>query len=348
MPEPAHPLGPERRRGRPRADAPRVLFLGGLGRSGSTLVERLVGEIPGTCSLGEVVHLWERALRDDELCSCGQAFSRCPFWSEVGERAFGGWGRLDVEDVLSLKAAVDRNRHLPALLLGPWSARRRRQLAEYVGLYERLYRAAAEISGADVVVDSSKHASLAYALRRSDDLDLRVVHMVRDARAVAHSWARKVRRPEASDPASMMPTWSPLKVALWWDAFTSAFLLLGATRTPVHVLRYEDVVAETDASLRGVAEHAGLAVPPGPLPFLRLDAVELSPSHTVAGNPMRFTTGVVALRRDDEWTTRMPRRARRTVGLLTAPLRLAVGYRGSPRRRLQREPRPDAPRRGAA
>jgi hypothetical protein len=37
-----------------------VLFLGGLGRSGTTLVERVLGAIPGACPLGEVVHLWRR------------------------------------------------------------------------------------------------------------------------------------------------------------------------------------------------------------------------------------------------------------------------------------------------
>ncbi|HEY2794503.1 MAG TPA: sulfotransferase, partial [Micromonosporaceae bacterium] len=36
----------------------RVVFLGGLGRSGTTLLERILGEVPGVCALGELVHLW--------------------------------------------------------------------------------------------------------------------------------------------------------------------------------------------------------------------------------------------------------------------------------------------------
>ena len=64
----------------------RVLYLGGFGRSGTTLVERLLGELPGVCALGEVVHLWQRDIRDDERCGCGVRFSACPFWQSVGER----------------------------------------------------------------------------------------------------------------------------------------------------------------------------------------------------------------------------------------------------------------------
>ena len=62
----------------------RVLFLGGLGRSGTTLLERLLGQLPGVSPLGEVVHLWQRDLVDDERCGCGDRFSACGFWQKVG------------------------------------------------------------------------------------------------------------------------------------------------------------------------------------------------------------------------------------------------------------------------
>ena len=66
----------------------RVLYLGGLGRSGTTLVERLLGELPNVCALGEVVHLWQRDIVDDERCGCGESFSRCAFWTAVGKRDY--------------------------------------------------------------------------------------------------------------------------------------------------------------------------------------------------------------------------------------------------------------------
>src|SRR2546430_17108956 len=81
----------------------RVLYIGGLGRSGTTLLERLLGELPGACALGEVVHLWDRDVRDDERCACGRPFSGCDFWRAVGERAFGGWDRVDVGPGLALR-----------------------------------------------------------------------------------------------------------------------------------------------------------------------------------------------------------------------------------------------------
>src|SRR5689334_1038555 len=184
----------------------RVLFLGGLGRSGTTLLERLLGELRGVCPLGEVVHLWERDVRDDERCACGDPFSRCEFWQAVGAKAFGGWDSVDVERVLALRQAVERTRLIPALAL---SWRRTDEVAEYCESYARVYRAAAEISGARVVVDSSKHAALAFCLRQASSVDLRVAHVVRDSRGVAYSWTKRVGRPESPDPGAEMTRYTP-------------------------------------------------------------------------------------------------------------------------------------------
>ena len=56
----------------------RVLYVGGLSRSGSTLIERLIGELPGVCAVGELVHLWERGIAEGERCGCGEPFRRVP------------------------------------------------------------------------------------------------------------------------------------------------------------------------------------------------------------------------------------------------------------------------------
>jgi hypothetical protein len=57
----------------------RVIFLAGLGRSGTALLERALAELPRVQALGEVNHLWRRSLVEDERCGSGEAFSRCPF-----------------------------------------------------------------------------------------------------------------------------------------------------------------------------------------------------------------------------------------------------------------------------
>jgi UDP-N-acetylglucosamine transferase subunit ALG13 len=312
--------------GAPTGSAPRVAYLGGFGRSGSTLLERLLAEVPGVSAAGEVVHLWERGLRDDERCGCGLRFSDCEHWRKVGELAFGGWSSLDVEHVLELKKRVDRTRHVPRLAAPAFGERHARDLAEYADLYRRVYRAVAEVSGCEVVVDASKHASLAFVLSSAADIDLRVLHVVRDSRGVAHSWAKQVRRTEVVDAETFMPRYSPLRSAALWTAHNALFGLLDGLRGPVHRVRYEDLLASPRASLTEILGFLGLAADDGALDFLGSDSAELSPSHTIGGNPMRFDTGRLTLRRDDAWRRDLPPSARRTVAAVTAlPLR-RYGY----------------------
>jgi UDP-N-acetylglucosamine transferase subunit ALG13 len=300
-------------------DGPVVLYLAGFGRSGSTLLERLLGETPGVMALGEVVHLWERGVLLDQTCGCGEPFSRCPFWTEVGQRAFGGWDADQARHVLALRAGVDRKRRIPATALPTPPPATRRALAEYASAFAEVYRAAAAASGAEVVVDSSKHVSLAFALSHDADLDLRVLHLVRDPRAVAHSWAKEVDRPEVRDGEALMPRYSTATSIQRWTTTNLLVESLRARGRPQTRLRYEDLVRDPAEALTRAASDLGL--PLRPSVTLRDHVVELGTSHSVAGNPMRFTTGPVTLRVDEAWRQDMPEGPKRAVSLLTAPLR---------------------------
>jgi hypothetical protein len=305
----------------------RVLYLGGLGRSGTTLLERVVGELPGAVPLGEVVHLWRRDLCDGERCGCGEPFLACPFWTAVGERAFGGWRHVDVDRVVTLALTVDRTRFVPGLALKRWTDRHWGELREYTDYYVRLYRAVQAETGATVVIDSSKHASLAYCLSHNAEIDLRVLHVVRDSRGVAYSWTKHVDRPE-TDGADEMTRFSPGHTALLWNAHNAAFSVLEPRNDRVQVMRlqYEHFVADPVDITRAVARFAGLKLGPGDLDFLSPGSVTLSPCHSAAGNPMRFRTGELAIRHDDAWRQALPDAQRRLVSALTAPFLVAYGY----------------------
>jgi hypothetical protein len=300
----------------------RVLYLGGLGRSGTTLVERLLGELPGVVALGEVVHLWQRDVRDDERCGCGARFSACAFWQRVGERAFNGWATVDVDRIHALRDAVERTRHIPRLASAQVPPN---EVREYAGYYAKVYTAAAEVAGAQVVVDSSKHSALAHVLRFADDVDLRVVHVVRDARGVAYSWTKTVTRPE-TDGTHEMTRYSPGRSALLWNAHNAAFGLLARRGVAVRRMRYEEFLTDPHAALIHLAEFAGLALAPDDLAFLRPDHADLGVGHSAAGNPMRFTVGRLPLRRDDAWVRALPSGQRRLVGAMCAPMLRAYGY----------------------
>jgi len=301
-----------------------VLYIGGTSRSGSTLLECLLARRDDVVALGEVAHLWRRGLLDNELCACGQHFWRCPFWQSVGDRAFGGWSAVDVDRVLWLRRSVDRQRRL--LITGrrhpPSSLAAAAR--EYASFYRRIYEAASAIATAPVVLDSSKVPPTAVALTHDKAINLHVMHIVRDSRGVAYSWTKTVTRPESATRESM-PRFGVGLSAAQWAAHNLEVRLIAHRGAPVVRLRYEDLVDDANATVREAWSALGLPGEGG-LPMSDPRTIELRPTHSVAGNPMRFRHGVTKLAPDLEWRSRMPTRERRLVTAMTFPLLRHYGY----------------------
>jgi hypothetical protein len=127
-----------------------------------------------------------------------------------------------------------------------------------------------------------------------------------------------VRRTEIADGEVYMPTYSPARAAVLWTANNTLFDLLGRLGTPVHRFRYEDLLAAPAGVLGEVLAYLGLPADDETLAFLHSDSAELGASHTIGGNPMRFSTGRLTLRTDEEWRREMSAAARLRVSALTA------------------------------
>jgi UDP-N-acetylglucosamine transferase subunit ALG13 len=306
----------------PPDDAPRVLYVGGWGRSGSTLVDRLLGQVPGCFSVGEMRDVWLRGVLENRRCGCGRPFDECPFWSKVGDVAFGGWDRAHAQELHRLRMRYDRPWMVPVLAARPVHVP---GLDRYVGETARLYAAIREVSGADVIVDSTKIPSYALVLSRVPRIDLRFLHLVRDSRGVVHSWHKSVARPDATTRPDHMIRYGTASASARYVMYNATAGALRASRIPYALERYEDLVRDPTAGLRRILSFAG--VPAGDLGFLRGTTATLAPNHSVDGNPMRFTQGEVPIRADEEWRTRMDERDRRLVATITAPLLRRYGYR---------------------
>jgi hypothetical protein len=304
----------------------RILYIGGCGRSGSTLLDRMLGELPGFVSTGEVRFIWERGLVENRLCGCGEPFHECPFWRSVGEEAFGGWNALDADDLVALDRSVNRHRYLPLLVAPRLSRSFERRLARYVEILGRLYAAINRVSGGACVVDSTKDPPFAFLLRRVPTLNLRIVHLVRDSRGVAFSWTKKVRRPEDGDIPRFMHTYHPVDMGCRWLAYNACFHLLGRLGVPRLMMRYEEIVASPRRELERAAALVGEDIDNEGAAFLNGRHVKLGVHHTISGNPMRFQRGAIELALDEEWRSRLSPVHRRMVSVFTFPLLLRYGY----------------------
>jgi len=305
-------------------DKVKVLYVVGLGRSGSTILSNSLGQIPGFFSGGELNFIWRHNVLENRLCGCGKPFRECPVWTRVMDEAFGGMDGVDPREMMRLQNLGTRTRHIPMML----TERGRRSLAErlekFLIGYERLYRAIETATGSRVVVDSSKEPAHGFAMGMVPGVDFYVLHLIRDPRAAAYSWLKKKPQPD-TDTREHMVRFSPTKSSALWDSWNASAEALWR-RTPERYLRlrYEDFVADPRGSFDEILTLVGEADAEPPLVGER--EVKLGVSHTVSGNPNRFETGAVELRTDRDWISKMKPRDKALVTALTFPLLKHYGY----------------------
>lgn len=305
---------------------PVVLMIVGHGRSGSSIIERMLGGSDGFTNVGEAYFTFRIGVTRNLPCRCGQPFDECVIWQQIGRSAFGGWNHDDAEWMADYFDTHLRYRQLPALARRLSAHRADADDRRYAATFESLYRAIADTAGGDVIIDSSKHLGHAVAMARSDEIDLRVLHLVRDPRGNAYSWQKRgVDLGPMGLADRSMPVFSPARTAVDW--VTRNFLtdrLLPPT-VPCVRLRYEDFAGEPVGTLERAL--AALRIDRTPT-WRHVDhgVVALPADHALGGNPGVVGAGSATVRVDDDWRTHLRTRDRAIVTAITAPLMVAYGY----------------------
>ena len=103
------------------AEMPKILFVVGMARSGSTLLTALLNRADGLAGLGEAHVFWELA-GGEERCGCGQSLATCPVWQGLylAQRERG----VDVAEMRGSFRDFVRPRPSPAAARAEGAARR--------------------------------------------------------------------------------------------------------------------------------------------------------------------------------------------------------------------------------
>lgn len=305
----------------------RVIYIMGAGRSGSTLLDTVLASHPDVVGVGELTNLHSAGWTANEVCACGQLGTECHFWGRVRS----GWQRrcpdATVEGYVALQKQFEffhwfgvRN----VLRMMRQQVSQTNDFRAYLRQTEALYQAIAEASGKSIVVDSSKSPVRGALLAHLKSVDLRLIHLVRDARAVA--WSRK-KSLDANKQAGVQTAIKPRPV--WYSvgywAFVNVLSMIvcllrwnGSLR-----MRYEDFVSSPKPQMDRVSRVVELDYSSAVQALLNGDSIKVE--HPIAGNRMRMK-GSITLKPDWEWMDRLPSRDRAISWITGGWLLFTYGY----------------------
>jgi hypothetical protein len=307
----------------------KVLFIVGWDRSGSTILDLVLGGITGFLAVGELQHLWDRGILERRLCGCGSPVVDCAHWSAILERVYGRMP--DVADARSVVAT--RSRELRVRSTWRITHTRGRGLEMYLSLMRKVYGAIAAGTGARVIVDASKDPPFAAVLSLLPGVRPYFVHLVRDPRATAFSMSRRPKIQTDTSDSRRMTRESVARSTRNWLLWNVAAEHVRRTvpQEKWLLLRYEDFVARPAASVRQIARFVG--EDSAATPFVDDSTADLAVNHTVSGNPSRFASGRVTISNDAEWIRDQPPADRLIATAIALPLLHRYGYRLSVRQR---------------
>jgi hypothetical protein len=300
----------------------KVVYIMGVFRSGSTVFDTFLGNLPDFVSAGELVNVYQHAWEEGLYCACGAPGNECLFWTHVRRKWEVAVGHLDLERTIKTQHYLERFVRWPLLLLQ--RLRKSKRFREYERDVRALYEAVREESGSAIVVDSSKNPGRGLALSMVDGIELSVIHLVRDGRGVAWSCLKsfEVEREKGLQVRLRpVPAW---RTTIRWVAInlSASIICRLFTRRSLRI-RYEDFVDHPGRVLDQVAE------------FLDADVTALKASiaagkplttrHTIAGNRVRMNREI-ALEHDAEWRTGLSWRDRAVFWSLAGGLARIYGY----------------------
>src|ERR1041384_6184892 len=99
----------------------RLGYISGVARSGSTVLDSVLGNHPLIQSVGELARLVSDGWINNFYCSCGKPSQECPFWVAVHQTWRDLNARVTVPEYLEMQNKVKRFRQWPFLLHGSWN-----------------------------------------------------------------------------------------------------------------------------------------------------------------------------------------------------------------------------------
>jgi hypothetical protein len=308
-----------------REPTPKIIYVLGPGRSGTGVLGRVLSTIEGVVFAGELRRLWSRGLRPGRTCGCGRPHAECEVWSKLlvpgatlAEPSLAEIGRIQ-------KQAAPEH-------LGGRSAFRLWRLSSppppttaagrYLAAYTDLHTAFARVTGADVVIDSSKSTADALLLAVRPDVTTYVVQILRDPRGVAFSLQN-----HAAKQTGLARHLQAARAAIRWVAKHVTNEAIRRRYGPDRsiVLRYEELIEDPRGIVEAVAKLVGQ---PSPVVDLAPGVVIQVPEvHGPDGSKrLRFVTTQVVLQLDTRWQQELSSVDRFLVTLLTYPLLRRYGY----------------------
>lgn len=295
----------------------KIIYIAGYGRSGSTVLDMLLGNQQEIFGGGELWSFFQDITNGVTKCSCDQGLKECPVWNAVIQNIL-----VDFDSSQFQNKSTIIERYNPIYRLG--LSKKDTQL--YGEVWGEFFKSVGSVTSSEYVVDSSKTTYLTACRLKSmalyTDIPIKIIHLVRDPRAVMWSLCRGDNKLMEENLPSKIRAATTKSLVGWYIANRIASQLTHELEVSSVTIRYEDLVNSTPKTIDHIANSLQLDL--NDLSLKLKNSADIESGHGIAGNRTRRNK-TFKLKADMEWKTKLPKSSCQ-LAKLVAPLARSYGY----------------------
>lgn len=313
----------------------RLIYIIGTGRSGSTLIDVILGNSQKIKSTGELYNVLG-ALQKNKKCSCSKEANDCTFWSEVNKLTGNLFQNSEAEEIKKTQHRIERSITAPLNIL-----RNKIKPTGEFRLYKRFlhgfYTIIFNISDKLIFVDSSKNPFRGYVLLNIFKENIYFIHLIRDGRGTMWSWMKTGKIPPFD--ISIMKKkngkkvkkpyywWTPWIYALSWMIYNliSSFVIWRAGPKQSIRIQYEDFLRNPFVHINRISELINEDLSDLVDRFERKES--FITDHLLTGNRLRMQKQIFVRLPDEKWKTNLIDEHKKIFWLVAGWLARIYGYR---------------------
>lgn len=220
----------------------------GTARSGSTILEILLAKGSGVFGAGELTSLIQDGFIENKQCSCGASCADCDIWGKVSEHL-----KLDKQELEEWAVLQKKMDWHDGLIKQLFSVMPKKDIFRYQELNFRLLMAIQEVTGCEVVLDSSKYAGRGLALLRVLKADVKVICLTRSPAGLMQSFQKPNK--DEQHPKSPMASLMYYFISLMLLRIVS--YILGKQ---VFHLSYESLIENPEGVVASIESWSGIGL----------------------------------------------------------------------------------------
>ncbi len=307
-----------------------LVYVASIGRSGTTLLESMLGAHSQMATIGEL-HCWPHELMEGGRLptGTGKMITEDPFWLEMAERA--NPLQQPHPQIHHLRESHDAGRTLRPSRLADFTERAlpgdvAAKIDQYARNNEVIYRTFLDLVGEATgtrpswIVDASKDPYRLAWLVRSNRFNVKVLHVVKNPNGFIYSVTKPhIHTDDFAGPRRLFWT---IRQAGAWSVRNHLISMLDTNHlndSDYTLLRYEDLALDPTEIFKQTCSLIGV-------PF-EAEAVEnfrTGSPFALAGNPMRQRSGGIRL--DEKWRHELPTSSRLITEAITSVNASRYGY----------------------